>query len=67
MKPISDEQKMEALIAALEKNVAKVEQWSWLARETKTISNTYVTKIVKRYEEKSKHRKLGIRTISRWI
>lgn len=39
MKPISDEQKMENMIAAVEKNDAKVEKWSWLARETKTISN----------------------------
>ncbi|OJE50438.1 hypothetical protein BAQ48_14110 [Bacillus luti] len=41
MKPISDEQKMENMIAALEKNDAKVEKWSWLARETKTISNIH--------------------------
>ncbi len=41
MKPISDEQKMESMIAALEKNDAKVERWSWLARETKTISNIH--------------------------
>ncbi|MBE5106859.1 YwmB family TATA-box binding protein [Bacillus thuringiensis] len=41
MKPISDEQKMESMIAALEKNNAKVEKWSWLARETKTISNIH--------------------------
>ncbi len=41
MKPISDEQKMESMIAALEKNDAKVEKWSWLARETKTISNIH--------------------------
>ncbi|MFA2841458.1 YwmB family TATA-box binding protein [Bacillus paranthracis] len=41
MKPISDEQKMENMIAAVEKNDAKVEKWSWLARETKTISNIY--------------------------
>ena len=33
MKPISDEQKMENMIAAVEKNDAKVEKWSWLARE----------------------------------
>ncbi|WP_370513464.1 YwmB family TATA-box binding protein [Bacillus sp. SH7-1] len=41
MKPISDEKKMESMIAALEKNDAKVEKWSWLARETKTISNIH--------------------------
>ncbi|HFI2423158.1 YwmB family TATA-box binding protein [Bacillus paranthracis] len=41
MKPISDEQKMERMIASLEKNDAKVEKWSWLARETKTISNIH--------------------------
>lgn len=41
MKPISDEQKMESVIASLEKNDAKVEKWSWLARETKTISNIH--------------------------
>ncbi|HHK5532446.1 hypothetical protein COE20_02820 [Bacillus cereus] len=41
MKPISDEQKMESMIATLEKNNAKVEKWSWLARETKTISNIH--------------------------
>ncbi|MES5952601.1 YwmB family TATA-box binding protein [Bacillus fungorum] len=41
MKPIGDEQKMESMIAALEKNDAKVEKWSWLARETKTISNIH--------------------------
>ncbi|WP_396021554.1 MULTISPECIES: YwmB family TATA-box binding protein [Bacillus cereus group] len=41
MKPISDEQKMESMIAAVEKNNAKVEKWSWLARETKTISNIH--------------------------
>ena len=41
MKPISDEQKMESMIKALEKNDAKVEKWSWLARETKTISNIH--------------------------
>ncbi|MES9668360.1 hypothetical protein COK06_00140 [Bacillus cereus] len=41
MKPISDEQKMESMIATLEKNDAKVERWSWLARETKTISNIH--------------------------
>ncbi|SMD72169.1 YwmB family TATA-box binding protein [Bacillus paranthracis] len=41
MKPISDEQKMEGMIASLEKNDAKVEKWSWLARETKTISNMH--------------------------
>ncbi|MGH0423531.1 YwmB family TATA-box binding protein [Bacillus pretiosus] len=42
MKPISDEQKMESMIAILEKNDAKVEKWSWLARETKTISNIHM-------------------------
>ncbi|WP_410981421.1 YwmB family TATA-box binding protein [Bacillus pacificus] len=41
MKPMSDEQKMENMIAAVEKNDAKVEKWSWLARETKTISNIH--------------------------
>ncbi len=41
MKPISDEQKMESMIAAVEKNDAKVEKWSWPARETKTISNIH--------------------------
>ncbi|MDL2416756.1 YwmB family TATA-box binding protein [Bacillus tropicus] len=41
MKPISNEQKMENMIAAVEKNDAKVEKWSWLARETKTISNIH--------------------------
>ncbi|MDA2637666.1 YwmB family TATA-box binding protein [Bacillus cereus] len=41
MKPISDEQKMESMIKALEKNDAKVEKWSWLAREIKTISNIH--------------------------
>ncbi|MBG9507535.1 membrane protein [Bacillus thuringiensis] len=41
MKLISDEQKMESMIKALEKNDAKVEKWSWLARETKTISNIH--------------------------
>ncbi|MBH0350459.1 hypothetical protein BK731_29340 [Bacillus thuringiensis serovar muju] len=41
MKPIGDEQKMESIIAAVEKNDAKVEKWSWLARETKTISNIH--------------------------
>ncbi|WP_407066185.1 YwmB family TATA-box binding protein [Bacillus cereus] len=41
IKPISDEQKMESMIASLEKNDAKVEKWSWLARETKTISNIH--------------------------
>ncbi|MCC1490770.1 YwmB family TATA-box binding protein [Bacillus tropicus] len=41
MKAISDEQKMESMIAAVEKNNAKVEKWSWLARETKTISNIH--------------------------
>lgn len=41
MKPISDEQKMESMIASVEKNDAKVEKWSWLARETKTISNIH--------------------------
>lgn len=41
MKPISDEQKMESMIASLEKNDTKVEKWSWLARETKTISNIH--------------------------
>ncbi|WP_372514505.1 YwmB family TATA-box binding protein [Bacillus pacificus] len=41
MKPIGDEQKMESMIAAVEKNDAKVEKWSWLARETKTISNIH--------------------------
>lgn len=41
MKPISDEQKMESMIATLEKNDARVEKWSWLARETKTISNIH--------------------------
>ncbi|HIE8455559.1 TPA: YwmB family TATA-box binding protein [Bacillus cereus] len=41
MKPISDEQKMESMIASLEKNDAKVEKWSWLARETKTIFNIH--------------------------
>ncbi|QIW18662.1 YwmB family TATA-box binding protein [Bacillus thuringiensis serovar andalousiensis] len=41
MKPISDEQKMESMIATLEKNDAKIEKWSWLARETKTISNIH--------------------------
>ncbi|MGC7948011.1 YwmB family TATA-box binding protein [Bacillus sp. II_CA] len=41
MKPISDEQKMESMIVSLEKNDAKVEKWSWLARETKTISNIH--------------------------
>ncbi|WP_438357882.1 YwmB family TATA-box binding protein [Bacillus wiedmannii] len=42
MKPISDEQKMESMIATLEKNDVKVEKWSWLARETKTISNIHM-------------------------
>lgn len=42
IKPISDEQKMESMIATLEKNDAKVEKWSWLARETKTISNIHM-------------------------
>ncbi|KAA0790545.1 hypothetical protein EXW45_27875 [Bacillus wiedmannii] len=42
MKPISDEQKMESMIATLEKNDAKVEKWSWLAREKKTISNIHM-------------------------
>lgn len=41
MKPIGDEKKMESMIASLEKNDAKVEKWSWLARETKTISNIH--------------------------
>ncbi|KFN02519.1 hypothetical protein DJ93_2271 [Bacillus clarus] len=41
IKPVSDEQKMESMIAALEKNGAKVERWSWLARETRTISNIH--------------------------
>ncbi|EMY4796354.1 TPA: YwmB family TATA-box binding protein [Bacillus pacificus] len=41
MKPMSDEQKMESMITAVEKNDAKVEKWSWLARETKTISNIH--------------------------
>lgn len=41
MKPISDEQKMESMITTLEKNNAKVEKWSWLARETKTISSIH--------------------------
>ncbi|MBS9805092.1 YwmB family TATA-box binding protein [Bacillus toyonensis] len=41
MKPINEEQKMESMIKALEKNNAKVEKWSWLVRETKTISNIH--------------------------
>ncbi|PFJ17434.1 hypothetical protein COD67_18680 [Bacillus cereus] len=42
IKPISDEQKMESMIGALEKNDAKVEKWLWSARETKTISNIHM-------------------------
>ncbi|PFK38401.1 hypothetical protein COI93_14700 [Bacillus cereus] len=41
IKPVSDEEKMESMIAALEKNGTEIEQWSWLARETKTISNIH--------------------------
>jgi TATA-box binding protein len=54
MKPISDEQKMESMIAALEKNDAKVERWSWLARETKTISNIHTfQKLLNEVKEKA--------------
>lgn len=41
MKPVSDQEKMESMIAALEKNGTDVQRWSWLARETKTISNIH--------------------------
>ncbi|HDX9587187.1 TPA: YwmB family TATA-box binding protein [Bacillus pseudomycoides] len=41
MKPVSDQEKMESMIAALEKNGADVQRWSWLARETRTISNIH--------------------------
>ena len=68
MKPISDEQKMESMIAALEKNDAKVERWSWLARETKTISNIHTfQKLLNDVKEEANIEELGIRTISRWI
>ncbi|MDM5190911.1 YwmB family TATA-box binding protein [Bacillus sp. DX4.1] len=41
IKPVSDEEKMENMIAALEKNGAQMKRWSWLARETRTISNIH--------------------------
>ncbi|MGG0185059.1 YwmB family TATA-box binding protein [Bacillus rhizoplanae] len=41
MKPVSNQEKMESMIAALEKHGADVQHWSWLARETKTISNIH--------------------------
>ncbi|SFD64626.1 TATA-box binding [Bacillus sp. 491mf] len=41
MKPVSDQEKMESMIAALEKNGTDVQRWSWLARETKEISNIH--------------------------
>ncbi|WP_369901737.1 YwmB family TATA-box binding protein [Bacillus manliponensis] len=39
--PISEEEKMENMIAVIERNGAAFERWSWLAKETKTISNIH--------------------------
>ena len=44
IKPVSHEEKMERMIAALEENGAKMERWSWLAREAKTISDIHTFK-----------------------
>ncbi|SCM06596.1 Uncharacterized protein BCB44BAC_04281 [Bacillus cytotoxicus] len=58
VKPINDKEKMESMIAALEKNGAKVERWSWLARETKTISNIHTfQKLLNDVKEKANVRK----------
>lgn len=54
IKPVSDEEKMESMIAALEKNGTEIEQWSWLARETKTISNIHTfQKLLNEVKEKA--------------
>lgn len=41
VKPVSEEEKMESMITTIEKNGAALQRWSWLARETKTISNIH--------------------------
>ncbi|MBO1579706.1 YwmB family TATA-box binding protein [Bacillus sp. XF8] len=54
IKPVSDEEKMESMIAALEKNGTEIERWSWLARETKTISNIHTfQKLLNELKEKA--------------
>lgn len=42
VKPVSEEEKMESMIAAIERNGAALQRWSWLAKETKTISNIHM-------------------------
>ncbi|WP_410984924.1 YwmB family TATA-box binding protein [Bacillus cereus] len=54
IKPVSDEEKMESMIAALEKNGTEIERWSWLARETKTISTIHMfQKLLNEVKEKA--------------
>ncbi|EEM14457.1 MULTISPECIES: YwmB family TATA-box binding protein [Bacillus] len=63
IKPVSDEGKMESMIAALEKNGAEVEQWSWLARETRTISNIHTfQKLLNEVKEKADIQKWELET-----
>lgn len=63
IKPVSDEEKMESMIAALEKNGAEVERWSWLARETKTISNIHTfQKLLNEVKEKADIQKWELET-----
>ncbi|WP_459501979.1 YwmB family TATA-box binding protein [Bacillus sp. C1] len=54
IKPVSDEEKMESIIAALKKNGAEVKQWSWLARETTTTSDIHTfQKLLNEVKEKA--------------
>ncbi|MEI4801129.1 YwmB family TATA-box binding protein [Bacillus sp. FJAT-51639] len=54
MKPVSDQEKMESMIAVLEKNGTNVQRWSWLARETKTISNIHTfEELLKQLKERA--------------
>lgn len=54
MKPVSNQEKMESMIAVLEKNGADVQRWSWLARETKTISDIHTfEKLLKQMKERA--------------
>ena len=63
IKPVSDEEKMGSMIAALEKNGAEVERWSWLARETKTISNIHTfQKLLNEVKEKANIQKWELET-----
>ncbi|MCI0766644.1 YwmB family TATA-box binding protein [Bacillus sp. TL12] len=54
IKPVSDEEKMESMIAALENNGTEIERWSWLARETKTIPTIHTfQKLLNEVKEKA--------------